>query len=116
MFIAGEARIDLAGKTVSVKQETRYPWAGTIRLTVDPERDGEFALHVRVPGWARNRPVPTNLYEYSERGDAKVAIRINGKPVAANMDKDFARIRRVWKRGDSVEVVFPMEPRRVVAP
>jgi len=115
MFIAGEARIDLAGKTVSVKQETRYPWAGTIRLTVDPERDGEFALHVRVPGWARNRPVPTNLYEYSERGDAKVAIRINGKPAAANMDKGFARIRRVWKRGDSVEVVFPMDARRVTA-
>ncbi len=115
LFIAGEARIDLGGKAVAVRQETRYPWDGKVKITVDPERKGEFALHIRVPGWARNSPVPTELYSYAERGDAKVAVRVNGKPVDMNRDKGFARIRRVWKKGDTVDIVFPMNPRRVVA-
>jgi DUF1680 family protein len=115
LFIAGQAKIDLGGKTVNVKQETRYPWDGTVRITVDPERKGEFALHVRVPGWAQNRPVPTDLYSYAERGDAEVAVRVNGKPAGMNLDKGFARIRRIWKKGDTVDIVFPMDPRRVVA-
>ena len=68
----GEAKIDLGGQAVAIRQETRYPWDGTIRLTVDPERKREFALHVRIPGWAQNRPVPTDLYRYEERGAAKV--------------------------------------------
>ena len=27
----------------------------------------------------------------------------------------IARIRRVWKKGDTIDVVFPLDPRRVVA-
>jgi len=115
LFIAGEAKIDLDGKAVTVRQETRYPWDGTVRLTIDPAKKAGFALHIRVPGWARSEPVPTDLYRYPGRGDAKVAIRVNGRAIALDVDKGFARIRRVWKKGDKVEVVFPMEARRVVA-
>ena len=32
-----------------------------------------------------------------------------------SLDKGFARIRRQWKKGDTIDVVFPMDPRRVVA-
>ena len=115
LFIAGEAKIDLGGRPVTVRQETRYPWDGTVRLTINPAKKAEFALHVRVPGWARNEPVPTDLYRYAERGDAKVSVRVNAKAVALDMDKGYARIRRVWKKGDRVEVVLPMEARRIVA-
>jgi hypothetical protein len=115
MFVAGEAAIDLAGRTVTVKQETRFPWDGTVRIAVEPGRKGPFALYIRVPGWARNAPVPTDLYRYEGSDAAKITLRVNGKAVALDMDKGFARIRRTWKKGDRVEVVFPMEARRVVA-
>jgi uncharacterized protein len=115
MFIAGEANVELAGRKVTVKQETRYPWDGTVKLTVDPERKGKFALHVRVPGWARSQPVPKDLYRYEGGGDTEVSLRVNGKAVTLDLDKGFARIRRVWRRGDRVEIVLPMEPHRVVA-
>ena len=115
LFAAGSARVGLAGRTVAVKQETRYPWDGTVRLTFEPERAAEFAVHVRVPGWAQNRPLPTDLYHYLERGDAKVEIRVNGERADMNWDKGFARFRRVWKKGDVLEIVFPMDPRRVGA-
>jgi len=115
LFIAGDAKVDLDGRKVAVRQETRYPWDGTVTLTVGPEKKGTFALHVRIPGWAQGRPVPADLYGYADRVDAKVSLRVNGKAVALDMDKGFARIRRTWKTGDRVDVVFPMEARRVAA-
>ncbi len=115
MFVAGEARIDVNSRAVGVKQETRYPWDGTVKLTVDPEKKGPFALHIRIPGWAQNRPVPSDLYRYEEPRGGKASMRVNGKAVPLDMDKGFARIRRTWRKGDTVEIVLPMEARRVVA-
>ena len=115
MFVAGEATIDLGGTAVAIRQETRYPWDGAIRLTVDPGNRREFALHVRIPGWARDLPVPTDLYRYEGRGNGQASIRVNGRPVALDLDKGFARVRRTWKKGDRVEVILPLEARRVVA-
>jgi DUF1680 family protein len=121
MFAAGEAKVEVSGRRVGVRQETRYPWEGRVRLTIEPEKRGAFAVHVRIPGWAQGRPVPTGLYRYEEGSEpgapsgAAVSIRVNGRPVALDMDKGFARIRRAWKAGDTVEVVLPMAARRVVA-
>ncbi len=115
MFAAGEAKVDVGGQAVGIRQETRYPWDGRVKLTVDPEREGVLALHVRVPGWAQNRPVPSDLYRYEGRGGGEVSIKVNGKAVARDMDKGFARVRRNWRKGDTVELVLPMEARRVIA-
>ncbi len=115
MFAAGEAKVDVGGQAVGIRQETRYPWDGRIRLTVDPEREGVFALNVRVPGWAQNRPVLSDLYRYEGRSGGDVSIKVNGKAVAPDLDKGFARIRRNWRKGDTVELVLPMEARRVIA-
>jgi hypothetical protein len=115
LFIAGEAKIELGGKAINVKMDTRYPWDGGVKLTVAETAAGTFTMNIRIPGWARNEPVPTDLYRYTEGDDAKVSIRVNGKPVALDMDKGYARVRRVWKKGDRVEIALPMEARRVAA-
>jgi hypothetical protein len=117
MFAAGEAKVEVAGEAVSVRQETRYPWDGKVRLTIDPAKKGPFAIHVRIPGWAQGRPVPTDLYRYEgpPLTGAPVTIRVNGRAMPLDMEKGFARIRRAWKTGDTVEIVLPMEARRVVA-
>lgn len=115
MFVAGEAKVDLRGTAVAVRQETRYPWDGQVGIAIEPERAGEFAVHIRIPGWARNEPVPTDLYRYEEESVEAVSLRVNGEPAPLDIDKGFARVRRVWRSGDRIEVVFPMEARRVVA-
>jgi DUF1680 family protein len=115
MFVAGEAKIDLAGNSVTIRQETRYPWDGTVRIAVDPARAGEFEVRVRIPGWARGAPVPTDLYRYEDAVEGRVGLQVNGQMMPLDMDEGFARIRRSWKRGDRVELVLPMEPRRVAA-
>ncbi|HSA95758.1 MAG TPA: glycoside hydrolase family 127 protein, partial [Acidobacteriota bacterium] len=125
MFVAGEARIGAAGRTVVLRQETRYPWDGRVRVAVEPDRPAAFTLHIRVPGWAQGKPVPTDLYSYEGMGSNErsvagtdlsgVSVRVNGKAVPLDMDKGFACIRRTWQAGDAVELVLPMDVRRVAA-
>ncbi|MCX6577073.1 MAG: glycoside hydrolase family 127 protein [Candidatus Aminicenantes bacterium] len=115
LFVGGTAKIAVKGNTIGIKQETRYPWDGAVKMTLEPEKTGEFAVHIRIPGWAENRPVPGDLYQYLDKSDDKIMLRINGSSVALNMDKGFARVRRNWKKGDVIELALPMPVRRVVA-
>jgi uncharacterized protein len=117
LFVAGEAKVEVGGRPVGIVQETRYPWGGDVRITVAPERTRTFAVHVRIPGWARGEPVPTNLYSYGDSGEGRneASLRVNGDPVPMSLDNGFAVIRRPWKKGDTIEIDLPMEPRRVAA-
>jgi DUF1680 family protein len=115
MFVAGEAKVELGGRAIAIRQETHYPWDGAIGIAIEPKQAAEFAVHVRIPGWARGRPVPTDLYRYEGGGEGQVVVRVNGEPAPLDLDKGFARVRRVWRSGDRIEIVLPMEVRRVVA-
>lgn len=66
LYVGSRATMKLGDRTVSVRQETRYPWSGDVTLRVDPDRAGEFTVNVRIPGWARNEPVPSDLYRFDD--------------------------------------------------
>ena len=63
LFIAGGARMEVDGRPVSLRQETRYPWDGRVTVTVEPARPEELTVMSRVPG-GRGRPVPSDLYRH----------------------------------------------------
>ncbi len=115
LFIGGSATVKMADKTVRLKQQTRYPWDGAVKITVEPERSAKFAICVRIPGWARNEPVPSDLYRFLNENSEKVTLKVNGKSVDLNIDKGFASIRRRWEKGDCIELNLPMPVRRVVS-
>jgi uncharacterized protein len=115
LFVGGRAKIDLDHNSVSVRQETKYPWDGAVKIAVDPEKTGPFTLSVRIPGFARNEPVPGDLYHYADPAAAKPVLKVNGKPVEIVLEKGFARIERTWAKGDVVELALPMPVRRVLA-
>ena len=115
LFMANAGTVDVGGRKVNIKQETRYPWDGAVKIAVEPDQSGGFALYVRVPGWARNEPVPTDLYRFADQNNDKPGLKVNGAGVALDMDKGYARIRRIWKKGDTVELNLPMPVRRVAA-
>jgi len=115
LFLGGEARIETANNTVQLVQQTRYPWDGRVDITVNPSRQAGFAILVRIPGWARNRPVPSDLYRYATIRDERVSLRVNGKDTPLRLEAGFARIERVWKKGDVIELRLPMPVRRVLA-
>ncbi len=115
LFAAGSASLNLKGQKIRVEQETRYPWEGNVRISVSPEKPVEFGFLVRIPGWAQGRPVPSDLYRYVEESNGSVILRVNGQEIPVDLNQGYAVIRRVWKSGDTVELNFPMPPRRVVA-
>jgi DUF1680 family protein len=115
LFIAGSAQINLSGNTLRLEQETRYPWDGDIRIMVEPEHSGNFTVCVRIPGWAQNNPVPSDLYSYPDTNRGQVSLKVNGNPVALNIVKGYARISRTWERGDTIELNLPMPIRLVAA-
>jgi DUF1680 family protein len=115
LFVGNTADIQMDRTTVHVAQETRYPWDGAVKITVTPKESGDFTVHVRIPGWARNQASPTGLYAFVDRNDAPAVLRVNGQPVSLDIQKGYAGISRQWKAGDVIELHLPMPVRRVLA-
>ena len=115
LFVAGRGEMDLGGLKLGIRQETRYPWEGRVRIVLEPGRPTELALHVRVPGWAQGRPVPSDLYRYAEGGAEPFTLAVNGQPVKPEIVRGFAVLRRTWKAGDAIELSLPMPVRRVLS-
>jgi len=115
LFVASSANIEVNGIRVNLTQETRYPWEGKVRISVEPEKSGDFAIHVRIPGWAQGQPVPSDLYAFLDKNRDEAVLKVNGAQVALDMDKGYARIKRTWKKGDIVELDLPMPVRKVQA-
>ncbi len=115
LFIAGKAELTADGMKVEVRQETRYPWDGKVMIRVDPARPTPLALHVRIPGWAQGRPIPSDLYRYADPAVAPFTLAVNGLPVKPEVVKGFAVLQRTWKASDAVELDLPMPVRRVLA-
>jgi hypothetical protein len=92
-YAANEAKVMVAGNEVKLKQETKYPWDGKVKITVDPATDAEFALKLRVPAWCK---------EVRGLQDTKTHA-------------GYAEVRRAWKKGDALEFELAMPVERVYA-
>jgi DUF1680 family protein len=91
LYCAGEANVTLAGTSVKVVQQTRYPADGNVRLTLTPEKATEFTLALRIPSWAQS-----------------AGIRVNGTPIDATPHKGYVHIDRLWTPDDEVELMLGM--------
>ncbi|MBB5325430.1 hypothetical protein HNQ34_002531 [Anoxybacillus tepidamans] len=100
LYVGSEIHTEIDGRMVEVSQTTNYPWDGAVQLTISPESDCEFTLGLRVPGWCR-----------------RVELKINGEKVdmVPLVEKGYAYIKRIWRKGDQVELFFPMPIERIKA-
>lgn len=100
LYLESQARVRVAGREVTVRQETDYPWDGRVTVRLEMSSPTAFALRVRVPAWCR-RP----------------SVRVNG--AAADLgratERGYARIERMWRDGDVLELDLPMPVERVHA-
>jgi DUF1680 family protein len=115
LFVGGKTRVKLGGRSVELRQTTEYPWTGDVAIGVKPDAAAEFALHVRVPGWAREEPVPSALYRYGDGARQPYTLSVNGQPAKVELVRGYAVLRRRWKAGDTVQLSLPMPVRRVVS-
>ena len=100
---------------VELKQFTNYPWNGNVKLEINPgETSSKFSLMLRIPGWAENKPIDSDLYTFMGNG-SKPQLKVNGQKVDLKINKGFVELNRDWKNGDVVELTLPMNVRRVIA-
>jgi hypothetical protein len=114
LYIQSEAELETGTNCVKLEQTTAYPWDGKVSISVTPDKEQKFALRVRIPGWAQDAPVPTDLYSFT--GKTKpYSISVNGKKADARQYDGYATILRNWKAGDVVEINLPMDVHQVKA-
>ncbi len=95
------------------RQETRYPWDGGVLVTLSPDSPVELTVRLRIPGWARGEPVPSDLYRFVGSDPPPPVLKVNGEAVALSLESGFASVRRVFETGDRIELTLPMPVRRV---
>jgi DUF1680 family protein len=98
-----------------IEQQNNYPWDGNLKFIVSLKSSDAFNLMIRIPGWAQNTVLPSDLYSFVVDGNSKVEIKINGQPIEYRVQKGYAVLNRKWKKGDVVEVNLPMETKLVKA-
>jgi DUF1680 family protein len=96
--------------SVQMAQKTDYPWSGRVSITVNPRESRAFTVYVRVPN--RNTSA---LYTETPPVSGLVSLAVNDQAMTPQIVKGYAVLRRVWKAGDKIDVVLPMEVQRVTA-
>lgn len=96
LYVGSEADATIGDATVSVHQETEYPWSGSAFFAVSTSESEQFVLALRIPDWAR---APT--------------VEVNGTDRAVPVTDGYAKVDRVWEEGDTVEVAFELPVQQV---
>lgn len=115
LFASSSATMNVNGRPLTIVQQNNYPWDGQLNFTITPKSPQEIALLIRIPGWARDVAIPSDLYTFEQKKAAKVVIRLNGQPVDYSLQDGYAVLKRIWKKDDKVEVVLPMEIQKIAA-
>ena len=121
LFMSGEATVG----GVRLACRTDYPWHGkaTLTLASGPHpQPSTFnlqlsTLKIRIPGWAKGAPVPSDLYVQTEPASAQeTSVAVNGRVVNGVPGADgYLTVCRKWKAGDVVELNLPMPVKRIRA-
>jgi len=115
LFISGAARVNIGHTPVQIIQQNNYPWEGALSFTIQPQKTVDGDILIRIPGWARNQAMPSELYHFQSADTNQVTIKVNGIPITYTLENGYASIDRKWKKGDVITVDLPMEVRRVTA-
>ena len=117
LFVASTATAKVGNATFGITVTGSYPYKGSMKLTfnsVEGEASGK-KLKVRIPGWAVNKPVESDLYSYTNPTSTPVIIKLNGEDVGYDVQDGYAVLTGDWKTGDYVELSLPMDIHQVVS-
>ncbi len=111
MFIGSTIKVEkVAGTDIEMIQETDYPWSGKVTITLNPSRSKEFSVYIRVPDRTTSL-----LYTPIPEVKGLKSLSLNGKPVNQEVVKGYAVIKRLWKKGDRIDLELPMEIQTITA-
>jgi DUF1680 family protein len=100
LYMQSTSTLLVGGQKIIVKQDTAYPWDGTVQLHIEIESPRTFGIRVRIPGWCN-----------------KAQVQVNGEeiPVEASVQKGYVQMVRLWQSGDSITLRLEMPVRRINA-
>lgn len=91
LFVASE--LNWKEKGMTIRQETEFPYGETSRISIQKGK-GLFMMKLRYPEWV---------------SEGALKIKVNGKEVSYNEKPgSYIGILRQWKKGDVVEMTYPM--------
>jgi len=91
LFIPSE--LNWKEKGLRLTQQTTFPSSEYVTLTVDVDQPITMPLYLRHPVWA-----------------ARVEVKVNGKKITVGQQpSSYITLKRKWKKGDRVEIYYPME-------
>lgn len=80
-------------KGLRLRQETKFPDNGTMKYTFDSVNNLNLTINIRYPSWATEG----------------ATVNVNGKEIKLKQSPDrYISIKRKWKKGDRIEVNYPM--------
>jgi uncharacterized protein len=115
LFAKSTGSIMVNNKEVQIVQENNYPWSGDLTFKVDTKSSAPLRMLIRIPGWAVNQVVPSDLYSFVKQSSTKVPITVNGKAMEYTIENGYAALSRTWKKGDVINVVLPMEVQQITS-
>ena len=115
LYTANTSTVNIGGKSVTLEEQTKYPWDGDISIKIAKTKAKQFRMMVRIPGWVRGDVVPSDLYAYADGKQLGYKVSVNGEEVSGELENGYLAIDRKWKKGDEVRIHFDMSPRLVKA-
>jgi len=113
LFMASKTNFEINRQTISIKQETDYPWKGNTKFKISAKKPVDFTLKIRIPGWAQNQPVPSDLYSYLNESEKEIHLFVNNEAHPVVPVNGYASVQKRWSDGDQIELVLPMNTRKV---
>jgi uncharacterized protein len=93
LFIS--SRLNWKEKGVTITQRTNFPEEEKTRLFINIVKPAAFTINFRYPSWVVK---------------GALTISINGKFIRVTaLPSSYVAIKRLWKKGDMIEVYLPMQ-------
>lgn len=96
LYGQGTVKTQVNGHEVSLRQVTKYPWDGNVKLELGLASPQRFTLHLRVPGWCERWQVAMNGEQ----------LAVNSGELSVN--EGYIQLTSEWQPGDVVEYNMEM--------
>jgi hypothetical protein len=116
LYVSSATGFNIGGKMMHIRQESEFPWNGKVDIEVTADQPMGVKLNLRVPGYVRESPVPSDLYSYVDSLSRPIEMRINGRPYPFTIDENgYITIEHSWQKLNKIQLDFPFDVRKVKA-
>lgn len=98
LYIGSRGKVALKSGITEVLTETRYPWDGVVKVTLDQKTPRKYALHLRIPAWCMGYHITVN----------------DDVQIIDTTSRGYASVKRWWRAGDEIKLEMEMPIERIV--